>query len=261
MKKMILGLIAVSILISSVFCSYTISVPEARAQIPVTVTTDIPGAAKEVKDTIKDKLVSALIKAANKTYVSLLNKYLTQVATETAIYAASGFRGQKPAFLTMKKDEFWRQVASEAAGGFIENYFNALKEGTKQATQRKKSFECDVQGVSSTITVIMTTVTTIDPYGNNTSTDSVAIRMRIPTSSATEIPIDNQEAIPMFCQLDYLSALKDLQAGGGEQIDYANNSVFNDIKIKTSPHGTLNIGAGLNALNVCQPSNMMVALK
>jgi len=145
MKKMILGLIAVSILISSVFCSYTISVPEARAQIPVTVTTDIPGAAKEVKDTIKDKLVSALIKAANKTYVSLLNKYLTQVATETAIYAASGFRGQKPAFLTMKKDEFWRQVASEAAGGFIENYFNALKEGTKQATQRKKSFECDVQ--------------------------------------------------------------------------------------------------------------------
>ena len=261
MKKMILRLIAVSILISSVFCSYTISVPKASAVIPVTVVGNIPEAAKEVKDTIKDKLLSALLKAANKTYVSLLNKYLTQVATETAIYAASGFRGQKPAFLTMKKDEFWRQVASEAAGGFIENYFNALKEGTKQATQRKKSFECDVQGVSSTITVIMTTVTTIDPYGNNTSTDSVAIRMRIPTSSATEIPIDNQEAIPMFCQLDYLSALKDLQAGGGEQIDYANNSVFNDIKIKTSPHGTLNIGAGLNTLNVCQPSNMMVSLK
>jgi len=260
MKKMILGLIAVSILISSVFCSYTISVPEARAQIPVTVTTDIPGAAKEVKDTIKDKLVSALIKAANKTYVSLLNKYLTQVATETAIYAASGFRGQKPAFLTMKKDEFWRQVASEAAGGFIENYFNALKEGTKQATQRKKSFECDVQGVSSTITVIMTTVTTIDPYGNNTSTDSVAIRLRTPTSSVNEIPIDSEQDIPESCQGGYESAKAALQAGGGEQIDYANNSVFNDMK-KTSKHGMLDIGAGLNTLNVCQPSNMMVALK
>ncbi len=188
MKKMILRLIAVSILISSVFCSYTISVPKASAVIPVTVVGNIPEAAKEVKDTIKDKLLSALLKATNKTYVSLLNKYLTQVATETAIYAASGFRGQKPAFLTMKKDEFWRQVASEAAGGFIENYFNALKEGTKQATQRKKSFECDVQGVSSTITVIMTTVTTIDPYGNNTSTDSVAIRLRTPLAASTKLP-------------------------------------------------------------------------
>ncbi len=261
---MILGLITVSILISSIFCSYTISVPSAQA---VVITGDLPAMAKDIKDTIWNKLLTALTKAANKTYATLLNKYLTQIATQTAVYAASGFKGQKPAFLTMKKDEFWRQVASEAAGGFIENYFGALKEGSKQVVQTKESRNCvATDGATSTVTVIYEKLMTVDPVTLVPATPSSTVSLRFyhPSTSTAytqyadvlEASNNSNDFFSQNCISAFSEALAILDAGGGEQTGYADNRIFSNMKV-----GGLDIGTGLNNLNVCQPSSMMVSLK
>lgn len=259
MKKIIISSILLSIILSSII---VYPVNQVSAQIPVTVTSDIPLVAKEVKDTIWTKLLTALNKAANRTWSSLLSKYINQAAEQSAVYLASGLKGQKPAFLTMQKGEFWKQVGNEAAGAFIENFFSAVKESTTQHTQRKISYEC-ISGqdpfsthndAKVTLTITVTTETdpaTLSPKETFSNTANVDYEHPIGSSPRRV----RWEELVGNCYDLFPNYFARLENGEGT------SSVLSDNTLKLGSIGKLNLDAGLNSLDICQPSNMMVALK
>lgn len=255
MKKIIISSILLSVILSSII---VYPVNQASAQIPVTVTSDIPLVAKEVKDTIWTKLLTALNKAANRTWSSLLSKYINQAAEQSAVYLASGLKGQKPAFLTMQKGEFWKQVGNEAAGAFIENFFSSIKESTKSERQVKISYDCNNGDGGSNDTRI---TLKMNIYSK---TDSLTL---ITEETYSDINIDYEQPIGSTpqrttieglrgsCEGLFLENVNLLKNGGGTTLDLVDNS------LRLGSVGKLNLDAGLNSLDICQPSNMMVALK
>ena len=290
MRKIIIKIITIviSILTLSVLCCYPI-VQRARAQeaelaplpavtpplpgVPVNVVGNIPEITKEVKDTIWNRLWTALNKAANRTLGTILNKYLNMMATDAAIYVATGGKGQTPTFEAMGHEEFWRQAASEAGGTFVENYFTALKEGTKTATRKEQSLDCaDYPWIgTSTVTVVLTRVVSTDPVSLAPSVTypDMTIYIRQPSTSTDRRQIDTSSSslsllfISPECQGAIKNAEEILKQGGGEQVDYAGNTLPSSINLLNNEGkvGTLKLSFGSGDINVCQPSSMMVALK
>ncbi|MBP8599916.1 hypothetical protein KBI31_01620, partial [Patescibacteria group bacterium] len=265
MKKTIIRIITIAILVAPEITPVIAAAPG----LPVSVTADLPAMTKEVKDTIWNRLWTALNKAANRTLGTILNKYLNMMATDAAIYVATGGKGQTPTFEAMEHEEFWRQAASEAGGTFVENYFTALKEGTKTATRKEQSLDCADYPGTSTVTVVLTRVVSTDPVSLAPSVTypDMTIYIRQPSTSTDRRQIDTSSSslslISPECQGAIKNAEEILKQGGGEQVDYAGNTLPSSINLLNNEGkvGTLKLSFGSGDINVCQPSSMMVALK
>ncbi len=91
MRKIAAKLLLVIIMVGMLAGSLLYADP-ARAQLPVTVTSDIPATVSKIRDLIKDGFRNAVINIA----VQSASYFLRRVAYDTAVYLASGGKGQSP---------------------------------------------------------------------------------------------------------------------------------------------------------------------
>lgn len=116
--------------------------PPAGGLPVIDVTAKITDTVEKVNKFSTATLWSALKKAMTKTYTSLLRKYVNEFANQTALYVASGGKGQKSEFFTYTWSTFASDLALNAAGTFVENYFTALEEGSATTASRQKDISC-----------------------------------------------------------------------------------------------------------------------
>lgn len=90
----------------------------ARAQIPVSVTADVPGAAEKILGIIFEVIKAALMNAG----VKMASYALRKVAYDSAVWVASGGKGQGTMAYGNNFGDYLGNVASEAGGVAIEEF-------------------------------------------------------------------------------------------------------------------------------------------
>ncbi|MBU0646811.1 hypothetical protein KKA77_00310, partial [Patescibacteria group bacterium] len=68
-----------------------------------------------------DKAIKALQKSGTITLARTVASALNQIAFDLATYLGSGREGQKPLFITENWEEYYLNIADEAAGNFVES--------------------------------------------------------------------------------------------------------------------------------------------
>jgi|GEM_PF-5238853 len=132
-----------------------ISPPVAGA--PVTDTTSwLDRTADKISSYITNQMWAAFKKATTRTYSSLLRKYANEFANQTALYVASGGKGQKAEFYTYTWSTFATDLARNAAGTFVENYFTALEEGSTKTGTKTQDVSCGTKTVHLVLTATIT---------------------------------------------------------------------------------------------------------
>ncbi|MFA6547634.1 MAG: hypothetical protein WCT11_01665 [Candidatus Magasanikbacteria bacterium] len=114
-KKLTIGFV-LSVLIFSSVVGFFISAEPANAQGPVLISGDIPRQASAIKDMIKNGWKIAVLNAAQQA----VSYFLRKVAYDTAMYIASGNKGQGAFVQSKGFGDYLASAGSEAAGTAIE---------------------------------------------------------------------------------------------------------------------------------------------
>lgn len=115
-KKFSLGTLIVLFLFTSVAGSFFNPTP-AEAAWPTTILGDVPGMAARIADSVKENWKTAILIAAQRA----ISYFMRKVAYDTAVYLASGGKGQSPFARTKGFEDYIGGVASEAFGEAIYN--------------------------------------------------------------------------------------------------------------------------------------------
>jgi len=123
-KKIAIFLIVFLVIFSIVAnCSHP-----TYAQMPTTVTSDVPATTKTVLEKIWDKIKTLLKKAGSIAFQKTVSSALNKIAYDAANYLGSGGEGQKPLFTKEYIGDYLTQIGDEAAGEFVESFAGALSQ-------------------------------------------------------------------------------------------------------------------------------------
>ena len=109
--------IILSLFIFSSFFEFLISAQPVRAQLSVGVVADAGRQISEIKDMIVTGLKVAVMNAAQQS----VSYFLRKIAYDSAVWIASGGKGQSPFAHTKGVGDYLKSVGSDAAGVAIEN--------------------------------------------------------------------------------------------------------------------------------------------
>lgn len=231
-----------------------ISPPVAGA--PVTDTTSwLDRTADKISSYITNQMWAAFKKATTRTYSSLLRKYANEFANQTALYVASGGKGQKAEFYTYTWSTFATDLARNAAGTFVENYFTALEEGSTKTGTKTQDVSC---GTTTVHLVLTATITNSAWYDENDVITENDITYQIDDGDIynTIVEIQNainseiaDPAIAITCLNDVNDASLNLRKLHKDVARAGDNSGFSLKKYLGSD------------FDVCQPSSIMVGFK
>lgn len=208
---------------------------------------------EKVSNYVTNQLWAAFKKATTKTYQSLLRKYANEFANQTALYIASGGKGQKSEFFTYTWSTFLPDLANNAAGTFVENYFTALEEGSTQTGVKKKDVTCG----SKTVHLVLSSTSTNSTWYDENDSTAVATTFQIdagPTYNTfleIQTAINNEitdSAVATTCLNDVNDAWNNLKLDRGSFDSTANNG-FSFKKYLGSD------------FDICQPSSILVGFK
>jgi len=129
-KKIAIFLV-VFLIIFSIVANYS---QPAQAQMPISVTSDVPATTKTVLEKIWDKLKTLLKKAGSIAMQKTVSSALNKIAYDTANYIGSGGEGQKPLFTKEYIGDYLTQIGDEAAGQFVESFAGSLSQGIMDET-------------------------------------------------------------------------------------------------------------------------------
>ncbi|MFA6423875.1 MAG: hypothetical protein WCV83_01010 [Candidatus Magasanikbacteria bacterium] len=115
MRKLTIGFL-LSILIFSSVAGFLVSAQPANAQLAVLVTGDIQAQANSIVDMIKNGWKIAVLNAAQQA----VSYFLRKLAYDSAVWLASGGKGQSPYAQTKGFGDYMASVGSDAAGTAIE---------------------------------------------------------------------------------------------------------------------------------------------
>ncbi len=226
--------------------------PPAGGLPVVDVTAKITDTVEKVNKFTFDTLWSALKKTLTRTYSSLLKKYVNELANETALYAANGFKGQTPAYFTQGWKEFGIDLASNAAGTFVENYFTALEEGSSSTAVKQRDIDCG----GKIIHIKGTSATTNSEWFDANDETSLDITIQIDNGDiyddlfvaldAINSIVDSPEV--MDCKSAVMGAYQLIEKGEGASV----GGTTNRVKFKEY------LGSDFD---ICQPSSLMVGFK
>ncbi|HLC70053.1 MAG TPA: hypothetical protein VJH75_03340 [Patescibacteria group bacterium] len=118
-RRTSLGIILTFFII--VFVGSFVLVRPAKA-FPVTVLSDLQAQIQAVYASIKDNIKQAIIQAA----INALSSAMKKMAYDSAVWLASGGKGQSPFAHTSSFGDYMEQVADDAGGRFIEDLGNGL---------------------------------------------------------------------------------------------------------------------------------------
>src|SRR3989339_842159 len=110
-KKLTVGLI-LSVFIFSSLVGFVFTAQSVNAQMATVVTGDIPAQTTGIMDMIKNGWKVAVLNAAQQG----VSYFLRKVAYDSAVWVASGNKGQKPFFEDKGFGDYMSSVASDAAG-------------------------------------------------------------------------------------------------------------------------------------------------
>ncbi|MBI5221742.1 MAG: hypothetical protein HY979_02985, partial [Candidatus Magasanikbacteria bacterium] len=115
-KKIAVGMLLALFVFSS-FTEFIFSAQPAQAQIPVSVVADVVKQADDIFDIIKNGLKIAVLNAAQQA----VGYFLRKVAYDSAVWLASGGKGQSPFAHTKSVGSYLKDVGNDAAGAAIDS--------------------------------------------------------------------------------------------------------------------------------------------
>ena len=104
------------------FVGFTFYPQPVYAQLSVSVTTDMPAQATQIKTTIINSLTSVALGGLVKAVSSFMNK----MARDAAMWVASAGKGQRSLIFGDNPAEYFKKTALSASSGVIDDYMNAL---------------------------------------------------------------------------------------------------------------------------------------
>ncbi|HQF57028.1 MAG TPA: hypothetical protein PK831_00790 [Candidatus Magasanikbacteria bacterium] len=104
------------------FVGFTFYPQPVYAQLSVSVTTDMPAQATQIKTTIINSLTSVALGGLVKAVSSFMNK----MARDAAMWVASAGKGQSSLIFGDNPAEYFKKTALSASSGVIDDYMNAL---------------------------------------------------------------------------------------------------------------------------------------
>ncbi len=115
-KKFAVGILLTLFVFSS-FTEFILSAQPAQAQLPVSVIADVQAQAKSIWDTIKNGWKIAVMNAAQQA----VGYFMRKVAYDSAVWLASGGKGQNPFAHTKSVGGYLKDVGNDAAGAAIDS--------------------------------------------------------------------------------------------------------------------------------------------
>lgn len=127
------------------FVGFTFYPQPVYAQLPVSVTTDMPAQATQIKTTIINSLTSVALGGLIKAVSSFMNK----MARDTAMYIASGGKGQGSMIFQDGPAEYFKKTALSVSSGVIDDYAGALSKAVGIDPNRLASMMVSLRNLNS----------------------------------------------------------------------------------------------------------------